>query len=124
MGRTFSIATLLLLVAVAAVGLASLRALWVRGEIGTVTNEAAMILMTAGAMAGLIFGVGLAIWNGAGPAHRASGWLRMVGSAVCGLFLGAAAGAQFTAAVPWYGLLVLPALIIGAAALVAAGGRR
>ena len=124
MERSFSIATLLLAMAIGAVGLASLRALWTRAENGDMARPDAMTMIIAGAVAGLIFGTVLAGWNRPSPVHRLGNVLRMGLGACCGCFLGAAAGAQFSATVPWYVLVMLPVAIIGSTALVVASRRR
>jgi uncharacterized membrane protein YfcA len=122
MNRTFSIATLLLVMAIVAVALTSLRGWWQQVESGVSGDITELVLVCS--VAGAVFGFGLAIWNGASPGSTGDGWLRVLGSMACGSFLGAAAGAQATARVDRYVLLLTPVVVVGCAALVAATRRR
>ncbi len=122
MVRNFSIATLLLVTAIVAVALSGLRGAWQRAN-SDASGEVLVPLIVC-SIAGAAFGFGLAIWNGAVPVWKLGGWARVFGGTVCGLFLGAAAGAQATAHVDRYVLLLTPIVVVGCAALVAATRRR
>jgi len=123
MNRTFSIATLLLVMAIVAVALTSLREVVQRAD-GGGSPIGILSPVLACSVAGATFGYGLAIWNSVTPVWMVGGWLRLFVSTVCGLFLGAAAGAQATVRVDWYVLLLTPIVIVGCAALVAATRRQ
>lgn len=123
MRRTFSLATLLLVMAIAAVALASIRALLVRVWSGE--SQALAVPMVAGAMAGATFGLALAVWNrGSWRIGNFHGWPWTIANAVGGLGLGAAVGAQTTARVEWSVIVLAPFIVIGAAVLVAINRRR
>ena len=115
MGRHFSLATLMLVVAIAAIAAASSRAAVVDAWRGK--SHEALELAFVGAVVGLLFGLGLAIWN------RGS-WIGTVGSLVGGICLGAAAGAQFAARVDWIVIFLAPIILIPVLLVVAANRRR
>jgi hypothetical protein len=122
MGRTFSVATLLMATAIVAVSVASIRGLWLRVDEGASSDI--MIPMEAGAAAGALFGFALAIWNRDESLWRPKAWPKTFASTMCGYGLGAAAGAQVTAPVGWFVVVLGPAVVIGSAALVTAIRRR
>ncbi len=62
MGRTYSLAVLLLVTAIAAISLACIRLLWLRVDAGAPSVIA--MPMLAGAAGGAVFGLGLALWRG------------------------------------------------------------
>jgi hypothetical protein len=114
MGRTFSLATLLLLMAIAAIGLASTRTVlagvW-RGQAPEVAG-----LMFAGAIFGALFGLGFALWN-------RSKWVGFLGCIIGGPCLGAAAGAQLSVAVDWPVIFTTPIILISTLMVVIANRR-
>ncbi len=83
MNRSFSLATLNLLIAIAAVCFASTRTALARAWKGD--SAEIVVLVIAGALVGTTFGLVLAIWN-------RPGWIVSLAAIVGGLFLGAAAG--------------------------------
>jgi hypothetical protein len=115
MRRSYSLAVLLLVTAIAAMSLASLRLLWLRVDAGA-PSEIAMPML-AGAIGGGAFGVALAIWRGAA-------WVWTLLALVGGLGLGAAAGAQLTAPVSWGVVVLCPLIVLAATAVVALNSRR
>lgn len=124
MRSRFSLATLLLLVAVAAVGVGSLRTAIV--EVLALDDASAAlaaqgpvlaVCLAVGSLLGLLYGAALAAWN-----HR--GALNSLAGALGGAFLGAAAGAQCTVRTDWPALFVAPILLIGGTLLVALNERR
>lgn len=122
MGRTFSIATMLLVMAIVAVGAASMRGLWQRVEGGV--TDAVLVPVVGGAVAGSIYAFILSVWTARDPIYEPLAWPRFVVSAICGWFLGAAAGAQMTATVDGAVLALTPIVIIGSAVLVTFNQRR
>lgn len=115
MGRSFSLATLLLLIAIAAVGLASTRTVLVRVWHGESPEIVGLVVL--GAIFGAVFGFALALWS------RGS-WLGFFGSILGGPFLGAAAGAQLSVAVDWPVIFTAPIILISTVMVVAANRRR
>jgi len=115
MGRHFSLATLMLAVAIAAIAAASSRAAVVDAWRGN--SREALELAFVGAAVGLLFGLCLAIWN------RGS-CIGFVGSLVGGVCLGAAAGAQFASRVDWIVIFMAPVILIPLLLVVAANRRR
>ena len=115
MERSFSLATLNLMVAIAAVGLASCRS----ALAGVWNGEAdlAALLMLCGGIFGMLFGAVLAIWN-------RPPWLAVAGCVLGGFFLGAVAAAQLTVKVDWPVIFFAPYVIVSAVALVALNRRR
>ncbi len=115
MNRSFSLATLLLLVLIAAVGSTSLRAVVLR--IWSGDSQQLVTPIVAGAGCGLLFGFGLALWerSGVGP---------FFGSLLGGLCLGGAAGAQMCMPVDWTIIFVSPLLAITVVGMIAAARRR
>ena len=121
--RTFSLATLLLVMAIAAVALASIRSLLVRVWNGE--SEALILPMVAGAIGGALVGLALAIWNrGSWRLANLRGWPWTITSTIGGMGIGAAVGAQTTAGVDWSVIVLSPLVVIGTAALVAINRRR
>ncbi len=119
MKRRFSIATLLLLMAISAVAAASVRSAIV--QIRTLPNdasyrEAAIIMVLMGPL-GALEGLILAFWNRSGP-------LRTMGCLFGGLFLGIAAGGQFVNRVDWTIIGTTPLVLLAASMLVAFSRRR
>jgi hypothetical protein len=119
---SFSLATLLLMMAIAAVGLASIRAAlagaW-QGEAAGLRNmnSQTVVLIAAGAVCGALFGLVLAAWN-------RKGLLVGIASFFGGLFLGAAAGAQCCVKVDWQVIFAAPFVLVSSALLVALNRRR
>ncbi|MGD9719850.1 MAG: hypothetical protein AB7O59_01380 [Pirellulales bacterium] len=122
MGRTFSIATMLLVMAIVAVGAASLRGLWQRVEGGV--NDAVLVPVVGGAVAGAVYAFILSVWTSRDPIYEPLAWPRFVLCTICGWFLGTAAGAQMTATVDGAVLALTPLVVIGSAAVVAFNQRR
>jgi hypothetical protein len=112
MQHKFSLATLLLMVAIAAVGFASLRSAFHNALPG---HEPWMVLL--GFFAGGPVGFALAIWN-------RSDWLPGIVSTLAGFGLGAAAGAQTGLIVSWPVIFAAPFVLVGAAAIIAFNRRR
>ncbi len=106
MRGNFSLATLLLLIAIAAVGLASIRTVPDR------PNDVAAVTMVAGGACGMLFAMVLALWNRVG-------FLRMPLYGVGGAFLGAAAGAQMSVSVHWPVMIAGPILLLTIVWLIA-----
>jgi hypothetical protein len=121
MSRSFSLTTLLLMMAIVAVWLASIRPAIVQvvnGGVGAVAGSPEPIgMLIVGALAGTVFGVGLAVWN-------RNGWLRSLAAVVGGTCLGLAAGAQMSLPVSWLVVGIGPAIIVAMVALVMANRRR
>jgi hypothetical protein len=124
MRSRFSLATLLLLVAIAAVGVGSLRTaiveLFALDDLTAALAARGPVLaacIIGGGLLGLMFGTILGSWN-----HR--GIPLSVASALGGCFLGAAAGAQCTVRTEWPVLFIAPILLIGGTLLVALNERR
>lgn len=124
MRSRFSLATLLLLVAIAAVGVGSLRTAIV--EVLSLDNFSASLAargpilaacIAGAALLGLTLGVILGAWN-----HRSIPLT--IAGAFGGSFLGAAAGAQCTVRAEWPVLFIAPILLIGGTLLVALNERR
>jgi hypothetical protein len=115
MERRFSLGTLLAIVAVAAVGLASIRGALTR--VWTMPSNEALMMLPFGLLVGGAFGLALALWNG-------GGWLRAIVGTLAGFGLGAAAGAQTLAKVEWQVVFLAPIVVVGLAALVAGNRRR
>ena len=115
MGHRFSIATLFLLTAIAALSLASMRMTMVRVWSGEA--NALVLPMAVGGVAGAIFGVALAIWN-------KTGWAQPIISGIGGLLLGGAAGAQMTTPVGWPVVVATPVVLISMVALITFNRRR
>ena len=115
MGRSYSLAVLLLVTAIVAMSLGSIRLLWLRVDAGASSDIAAPML--AGALGGAICGPALALWRGAD-------WIWVLLALVGVLGLGAAAGAQLTAPVSWGVVVLGPLIVLGAAALVMVHSRR
>lgn len=119
--RSFSIAALLMLIAITAVGSASIRA--ALGEDLPVASRLVGLArvigaaMLAGAVVGTIFGLILAAWN-------RNDLPAAFGSAVGGFFLGAAAAAQCTVKVDWRYIFATPIVLVSVATLVAINSRR
>jgi hypothetical protein len=115
MGRHFSLATLLLLMAIAAVAMASTRTalagMW-RGQSPGVVG-----LVVLGGLFGLAFGIGFALWN-------RGNWYGILGSIVGGPCLGAAAGVQLGVGVEWPVIFAAPFILIVTLLVVAANRRR
>ena len=116
MERRFSLGTLLSIVAIAAVGLASIRGAFARTW--TTPGDAGLIMLPFGFWTGGLFGLALAVWNRVG-------WLKGVAGTLAGFGLGTAAGAQTLATVDWPVIFLAPIVIVGMAALIARNrGRR
>lgn len=115
MGRHFSLATLMLVVAIAAIAAASSRAAVVDAWRGT--SHEALALAVLGAGAGSFFGLCLGIWN------RGT-WIGFVGTLIGGSCLGAAAGAQFATRVDWLVIFMAPVILLPVLLLVANNRRR
>ena len=115
MNRSFSLATLNLLIAIAAVCFASTRTALACAWKGD--SAEIVVLVIAGALVGTTFGLVLAIWN-------RPGWIVSLAAIVGGLFLGAAAGAQMCVTVEWPVLFFGPYLLVAAVLVVAANRRR
>ena len=107
MGRRYSIATLMLLTAVAALSAASLRAAYSQRE-GPDHME---MSLTIGAFVGAVYAVTLGFWN------RQS-WMRPIVYCFGGLVLGAAAGAQMSLHVGWPVVFAAPVVLMATTALV------
>jgi len=136
MRQRFSLATLMLLVAIAALGLASLRT-----AIGTAltldqSSQAATsfpnqgpqnpqaiyqtilaIWIVGGSCLGLLLALTLAAWN-----TRSLVWT--IASCAGGVFLGGAAGAQCLVKVDWPVIFLAPVVLVGGTLLVAVNERR
>ena len=109
--------------AIAAVGLASIRAVLVRVWNGE--SQLIVLPVLAGAISGAGFGLGLAIWNrGSWRLRNLSGWPWTIASTLGGTGLGAAAGAQSTARVDLSVIAATPFIVIGTALIVVANRRR
>lgn len=124
MRSRFSLATMLLLVAIAAVGVGSLRTAIV--ELLALDNVSAALAARGPVLAaciagagllGLVLGIILGAWN-----HRSISL--SIASALGGCFLGAAAGAQCTVRSEWPVLFVAPIVLVGGTLLVALNERR
>lgn len=115
MTRSFSMATLLLLVAIAAAGSASLRGAVDRMAGGN--SEALVTPIVAGGLGGFVFGIALALWN-------RGGFLRSAAAVVGATLLGSAAGAQMIARVSWTALFVAPVILVTVIWLIAVNRRR
>lgn len=115
MTRSFSLAALMLVIAVAAVGLASMRTVVLRVVSGEPSDVATPMIL--GAIAGGVYGFALGVW-------QSGGFVRLVASVLGGLCLGLGAGAQITATVDWAVVFAAPALLVGMAVLVGANRRR
>jgi hypothetical protein len=115
MTRSFSLATLMLVMAIAAIGLASVRTTAVRVAGGE--SSALMGPLVVGAIGGALYGFALAIWQRAG-------FIRLVAGVVGGLCIGVAAGAQATSPVGWPVVFTAPVVLVGMAALIGANRRR
>jgi hypothetical protein len=115
MGQRFSLATLLLLVAIAAIALASTRSALAGAWNGSAPGIAG--LLTAGAAAGAVFGLLLAIWSGAG-------FLRLSGGIFGGASVGAAAGAQLSVTVDWIVIFTAPIILVSTIMVIAANRRQ
>ncbi len=123
MERTFSIATLLLVIAILAVALASIRAAAVRTLEGQ--SRAIATPIAIGALAGGAVGCVLAFgYRGSRPFWHPKSWPRIVAGTLGGIVLGGGAGAQATAAVSWWIIVLMPPLIVGMTALVVTNRRR
>jgi hypothetical protein len=111
MGR-FSLAVLFLVIAIAAIGLASIRSAFVHAG----DENLSWLPLVAGSVSGAVFGFGLAVW---------SRWdaLRVTAGTLGGFCLGAAAGAQSSVAVHWAVVFVAPILIVSLAGLIAINRR-
>ncbi|MEX2113402.1 MAG: hypothetical protein WD845_09465 [Pirellulales bacterium] len=119
---SYSLATVFLVVAIIGVSAASLRGLWLRE--GAAPTPDAWVLVVAGAVGGALFAWALSIWTRTGSAFSRRNFVRTQLMRLSGLLLGAAAGAQATAQVSWFALLLTPPIIVGCAALVTANRRR
>jgi hypothetical protein len=124
MRSRFSLATLLLLVAIAAVGVGSLRTAIIKllsfDDLSATLAARGPVLaacIVGGGLLGLVFGTILGNWN-----HR--GIPLSIASTLGGSFLGAAAGAQCTVRTEWPVLFIAPILLIGGTLLVALNERR
>lgn len=95
------------MVAIAAVGLASVRGAFQNSPPG---REPWMVMF--GFWAGGPVGLALAIWN-------RSGWVSGIACTLAGFGLGAAAGAQTGVTVSWPTVFVAPILLVGTAAVIA-----
>jgi hypothetical protein len=115
MNRSFSLATLNLFVAIAAVALASTRTALARAWSGDARE--AVLVMIAGGAAGFFVALAMAIWN-------RPGWLVSLATVAGGFFLGTAAGAQMTVQVDWPVIFAGPYLVIAAVLLIVANRRR
>jgi hypothetical protein len=115
MERSFSLATLNLMVAIAAVGLACCRS--ALASDWKVPPQLVVGLMLLGGIFGMIFGLILAVWN-------RPGWLAMVGCVLGGFFLGFAAAGQLAVKVDWPVIFATPYVMISAVALLALNHRR
>lgn len=115
---------MMLLVAIAAVGVGSLRTAIVEllalDDLSATLAARAPVLaacIAGGGVLGLFFGAILGAWN-----HR--GIPLGIASALGGCFLGAAAGAQCTVRTEWPVLFIAPILLVGGTLLVALNERR
>lgn len=131
MGHRFSIATLMLLTAIAAIALASMRGAIVRvlaaislTDIPTIMSRVwngdaneLVLPIAVGAIAGLIYAVALALWN-------KTGWVNPIVSGVGGLLLGGGAGSQMTTSVAWPVVAAAPVVLLSMVTLIAFNRRR
>jgi tetrahydromethanopterin S-methyltransferase subunit C len=115
MGRSFSLATLNLAMAIVAVALASTRIAMSRGW--TAGAESIGILQVSGGLCGLMLGIVLAIWNRPGQ-------MRSWGLIFGGFVLGALTAAQLTVKVDWPVIFATPIILIATVFVVAANRRR
>jgi hypothetical protein len=123
MGRTFSLATLLLVTAIVAAAVASIRSVPARIDAGQ--PEQLLIPLVAGTVAGGIFGIALALWQrDVRSFYRWRSWPGAIAAVLGGFLLGAAAGAHMTTRVDWWVIALVPPLVIGGAVVVAANRRR
>jgi hypothetical protein len=122
MNRSFSIATLLLIIAIAAMAMASIRGAWVRMD--AVDGQGVLIPVVCGAVAGGVLGFALGLWNTPWPFFAWKTWGRAFACDLGGIVLGAAVGAQVTAPIGWTTVVVAPLLIIALAAAVSIRRRR
>lgn len=119
---SFSLATLLLMMAIAAVGLASIRAALAAASQSQAAGLRNMdiqtaVLIAAGAVCGALFGLVLAAWN-------RKGLLAAIASLFGGMFLGAAAAAQCCLTVDWQVIFAAPFVLVSTAIFVALNRRR
>ncbi len=115
MTRSFSLATLMLVMAIMAIGLASVRTAAVRVVEGASIDLPRLLI--AGAVAGALYGFALAIW-------QRGGFVRIGASAIGGSCLGLAAAAQTTSPVAWPVVFTAPIVLVGMAALIGTNRRR
>ena len=115
MGQRFSLATLLLFTAIAAIALASTRSALVGAWRGNAPEIAG--LLAAGAVAGAVFGLLSAIWSGAG-------FLGLAGGIFGGACVGAAAGAQLSVTVDWIAIFTAPIILVSTIMVIAANRRQ
>jgi hypothetical protein len=122
MDRRFSLATLLLLIAIAAIGLASARIALIRyaennPAVPLQIEPPAIALVIMGSLVGALYGCWLSVWNG-------GGLLRLFARAVGGLCLGAAAAAQLSVQTDWIVIFLTPMILVSLTTLVAINRRR
>jgi hypothetical protein len=122
MNRRFSLATLLLLIAIVAIGLASARTALLRyvennPAVPLQIAPPAIALVIMGAMVGLVYGCWLSIWNHGGA-------LSLIAKVVGGPFLGAAAAAQLSVQTDWIVIFLTPIILVSLTTLVAFNRRR
>jgi hypothetical protein len=115
MGRSFSLATLNLAMAIVAVALASTRIALNRGW--TAGADSIGLLQICGGLCGLILGIVLALWNRPGQ-------MRAWGLIFGGFVLGALTAAQLTVKVDWPVIFATPIILIATVFVVAANRRR
>ena len=113
MGRRYSIATLMLLTAVAALSAASLRAAFAQRE----GHDHLELSLAIGAFVGAIYATTLGFWN-------RQGWMRPIVYGFGGLVLGAAGGAQMSLHVGWPVVFAVPFVLMATTALVGSNRRR
>lgn len=118
MGRNFSLATLLLLTAIAALGAAVIRPVFVRFWSGGIGQSAVgpMTLLCYGAVAGMVFSVALAAFN-------RRGWGQVILGPLAGICIGAAAGAQMSLRLDAAALAAMPMMTIVVVLFIAARAR-
>jgi hypothetical protein len=115
MRQRFSLATLLLLTAIAAIAMASTRSALVGALRGSAPGIAG--LLVAGAAAGAVFGLLVAIWSGAG-------FLGLSGGTFGGACVGAAAAAQLSDTVDWIVIFTAPIILVSTIMVIASNRRR